>query len=177
MIYVTSLANLSNTVHAVQPSRIITLLPEDEPVPTPGMLDPEHHLKLFVHDIATVLPGMVAPGPEHITQLIAFIEAWQEAVTNGHAEPRMVVHCRMGISRSGAAAFIALCMLSEPGQEEVIAADMRRRGAHIQPNILMVEIADELLGREGRMIRAIEGLGAGSGLNMMDWLELNPPVD
>ncbi|MGF1457127.1 MAG: tyrosine phosphatase family protein [Alphaproteobacteria bacterium] len=175
MIYVTSLAMLDRTMRSIQPSRLVTLLPADEYVETPEGLPGEHHLRLGMHDITEVIPGMTAPGPSHVEELIAFIRNWDDAVRRGEAEPRIVFHCRMRISRSGAAAYIALCMLSEAGQEADIAQAMRALGAHIQPNQLIVQIADELLGREGRMAEAIDALGPGSGLNLMDWLELTPP--
>ncbi len=174
MIYVTSLAMLDRTVEAIRPARLVTLLPEDEVVTTPNGLDPAHHLRLGMHDISEIIPGMVAPSEGHVAQLIAFIEAWASDVEQGNADPKIVFHCRMGISRSGAAAFIALCMLSEPGEEMAIAQEMRQRGAHIQPNSLMIQLADEMLGRDGRMADAVDALGPGSGLNLLDWLELHP---
>ncbi len=175
MIYVTSLAMLDRTVRAVQPSRLVTLLPDDEFVETPGDLAQHHHLRLGMHDITEVIPGMVAPDAGHVKRLIAFIDEWRAAVRQGDADARIVFHCRMGISRSGAAAYIALCMLSAPGQESEIARQMRALGAHLQPNQLIVQLADELLDRNGRMADAVDALGPGSGLNLTDWVELTPP--
>jgi predicted protein tyrosine phosphatase len=38
---------------------------------------------------------------------------------------------------------------------------MRELGPHVQPNRLIVQLADKALGREGRMLRAIEAIGPG----------------
>ncbi len=175
MIYVTSLDHLETTIDTHRPARLISLLPLeeiDEVVARPDYMDEDQHLKIGVHDISEEIPDLIAPGREHAAMVVAFIEAWDKARQSGAEDGPLVVHCRMGISRSGAAAFIALCMLSEPGQEHAIAQEMRRRGAHIQPNPLLVKHADDILGREGRMIAAVETLGRGTGYNEMPWLEM-----
>ncbi len=172
MIYVTSLEKLETTLENVRPARLVTLLPEEEFFDTPHPLEPHQHLNIGIHDIIEPLPDLVAPDTRHVEALIAFIQEWIKATEAGHETGGILFHCRMGVSRSGAAAYIALCMLGEPGKERDIARTMRARGPHIQPNILMVEIADDILGRNGRMVSAIWELGLGSGMNEMDWLEM-----
>ncbi len=175
MIYVTSLANLDDAIARLKPGRLMSLMPSDDvaaQVTRPDHLDPDHHLVVGIHDITEVIPGLVAPEVAHVAAIIAFAEDWAQAHRSGESGP-MVVHCLMGISRSGAAAYIALCALSEPGQEAAIARALRDAGPHIQPNLLMVQIADELLERDGRMAAAIEDLGWGSGYNAVDWVALD----
>src|SRR3546814_19561756 len=70
----------------------------------------------------------------------------------------MLVHCWAGISRSTAAAYIALCTLNEDYPEADLALLLRRRGAHAQPYRLIVRLADDALGRKGRMRAALEAL-------------------
>ncbi len=175
MIYITSLDHLDKTIAAVRPARLITLLPEDEPVTTPEGMAPERHLTVAIHDITEEIPGLVAPNQTHVAELISFLEDWRAAVDAKLEEPKLVVHCRMGISRSGAAAFIATCILCGPGREEAIAKRMRELGPHLQPNALIVQIADEILGRDGRMADAIDAMGRGTGYNLSEWVELVPP--
>jgi predicted protein tyrosine phosphatase len=70
-----------------------------------------------------------------------------------------VVHCYAGISRSTAAAFTAACALNPQRDEMQIAQAIRTASGTAQPNAAIVSIADRLLKRKGRMIRAIEALG------------------
>ena len=68
----------------------------------------------------------------------------------------MVVHCFAGISRSTAGAFVAACALNPERDETQIAWEIRRASRTAQPNARIVSIADRLLKRDGRMVRAIE---------------------
>lgn len=73
----------------------------------------------------------------------------------------MVVHCWAGISRSTAAAFTALCSLNPSVPEELIAAHLRAASPTATPNRLIVRLADAELGRNGRMVAAVERIGRG----------------
>ena len=74
----------------------------------------------------------------------------------------MVVHCYAGISRSTASAFAAACALNPDKDEAVIARQIRAASAIASPNRLIVRLADKALGREGRMLRALDEMGPGS---------------
>ena len=73
----------------------------------------------------------------------------------------MVVHCWAGISRSTAAAYTALCAINPDVSEELIALRLREASPTAYPNRLIIRLADDALGRRGRMVRAIEGIGRG----------------
>jgi predicted protein tyrosine phosphatase len=73
----------------------------------------------------------------------------------------LVVHCWAGISRSTAAAFAALCAINPDVDEELIARRLREASPTAYPNRLMIRLADAALGRRGRMMQAIEGIGRG----------------
>ena len=87
-------------------------------------------------------------------RLIDFVGKWDRAAP-------MVVHCYAGISRSTAGAFVAACALNPQRDEQQIAWDIRRASRTAQPNARIVSIADRLLKRDGRMVRAIETIGPG----------------
>jgi predicted protein tyrosine phosphatase len=72
------------------------------------------------------------------------------------------VHCYAGISRSTAAAFVAACALSPARTELQIAQELRQRSHTASPNRRIVSIADDLLGRNGRMVDAVEAIGLGA---------------
>ena len=72
---------------------------------------------------------------------------------------RRLIHCFAGLSRSTAAAFIALCAINPDTPEDAIARALRRCSDTAVPNKLFVALADEQLGREGRMSAALASMG------------------
>jgi predicted protein tyrosine phosphatase len=154
MIHVCSLARLHATVDETGARHIVTLLRLTDRVERPRQVAPENHLVLAVDDIAMPMEGYTVPAEEHVERLIEFVGKW------GRAAP-MVVHCYAGISRSTAGAFVAACALNPARDEQQIAWDIRRASRTAQPNVAIVSIADRLLKRQGRMVRAIETIGPG----------------
>lgn len=77
------------------------------------------------------------------------------------ADKRMLIHCWAGISRSSAAAYVIACDRN-PGFEHDIADELRRRAPSVTPNRLMIQLADDLFGRHGRMVAAIARIGRGA---------------
>ena len=65
------------------------------------------------------------------------------------------------ISRSTAAAYIVAAALAPREDEEALAGRLRAASATATPNARLVALADAELGRNGRMIRAIERIGRG----------------
>jgi predicted protein tyrosine phosphatase len=154
LIYVCPLSLVPFAVTRHQPSHLVTLLDPEIAVPTPTGITPEKHLRLGVHDIAQRRVDLTHPTADHVEDLISFISQWD------HSSP-LLIHCFAGISRSTAAAFVTMCKFNEPGHEHEIAWALRVRAPHAQPNRLIVALADEILGRRGRMVRAIEAIGPG----------------
>jgi predicted protein tyrosine phosphatase len=74
----------------------------------------------------------------------------------------MVVHCFAGISRSTASAYVAACTLNPARDEMQIAQALRQASPTATPNARIVALADKLLKRQGRMIRAIQAIGPGA---------------
>ena len=74
----------------------------------------------------------------------------------------MLIHCWAGISRSTATAFAALCILRPDEDEMSLALDLRAASASATPNRLITTKMDKVLGREGRMLRAVESIGRGA---------------
>ena len=124
-----------------------------------------NHLKLTMHDIAMPVEGMAAAGSEQVEELIAFIKGWNRS------RP-MLVHCWAGVSRSTASAYIAQCMLHPEKSETDLANDLRRLSPPATPNRLIIAHADAILGRNGRMVSAIESIGRGASAfegNVFEW--------
>lgn len=151
-VHVCPLSEVPRLVADVKASRLVSLLQAEIPVPTPAGLDVKSHLRLEVHDIAEPILDHVAPDKRHVRNLIRFAEAW-----GGNGD--MVVHCWAGISRSTAAAFTSLCLVNPDVPELVIARALRAASPTAQPNRLIVQLADDLMGRKGRMLCAVEAMG------------------
>ncbi len=154
-IYVCSLARLHETVEESGAERVVTLINEGTAVLRPPEISPEHHLFLGMNDINEPIDGLTPPGAHHVSRFLDFVGGWER-------EAPMVVHCWAGISRSTAAAFIAVCALAPHRDEIEIASEMRRKSPTATPNMRLVTFADDLLGRRGRMIRAVSGIGRGA---------------
>ena len=155
MIHVCSLARLYATVEETRARHVVTLLRLVDRVQWPRHIVPENHLVLSVDDIVDHAEGYTAPAEEHVGRLIDFARAWDRTTP-------MVVHCFAGISRSTGAAFTAACALNPKRDESEIARAIRAASPTAQPNARIVGIADRLLNRNGRMVRAVEALGPGA---------------
>ena len=67
-----------------------------------------------------------------------------------------LVHCQAGISRSTAAAFILLAVLTGEWKERDCINEIYQRRNIMKPNPLIIEFADKLLNRGGKMLRLVE---------------------
>jgi predicted protein tyrosine phosphatase len=154
MIHVCSLARLQETVENTGARHVVSLIGDETRLGRPRGIAPENHLWLRLHDISAPLDGHIMPGEQHIAELLKFVRGWDR-------RSPLVVHCYMGISRSTASAFAGVCALNPNRDEESIARALRRASPTATPNIRIVSIADRLLGRNGRMVAAIETIGRG----------------
>ena len=155
MLHVCSLAALPETVRATGASHILTVMANVDQVQRPVSVLAANHLKVSMDDITEHMDGFMAPSDAHIEKVLNFVRGWDRSAP-------MVVHCYAGISRSTASAFAAVCMLN-PHRDEISIAKLIRAASPIaQPNRLIVGLADSLLGRDGRMLRALDEMGPGS---------------
>lgn len=152
MIYVCNLAEMPGHVEVLGPSHLVSLVAPEEQPPTPAGVLVERHLRLEIHDISEPLEGCVMPDADHVRRLIAFLREWQ------HDDEPLLIHCLAGISRSMAAALIAL-VIKAGGNEMAAARRVREAAPHALPNQRMIVLADEQLGCEGRLVAAREAMG------------------
>jgi predicted protein tyrosine phosphatase len=139
---------------------VISLLDPETPFPDAGPAYAQRHLRVHVHDITHESDGWITPSANHVETLLDFIRGWDRA------DP-ILIHCYAGISRSTATAFITACVHNPEASERVIAQALREASPSATPNMRIVALADEALGRKGRMLRAIEAIGRGS-----TWIEI-----
>lgn len=162
-VHVCSLSRLARTVADTGARHVVTLINVGTPVERPSGVAAADHLFLGMNDIVAPMDGYIVPAEAHVMQLLGFADAWwrgQGRGSHGRRSP-MVIHCWAGISRSTAAAFITACAIDPSRSEAELARDIRRLSPAATPNARLVEIADRLLDRQGRMVSAIAAIGRG----------------
>jgi predicted protein tyrosine phosphatase len=151
MIYVCSLHEMPEHVRTLRPGYLVSLVqPEFQP-PTPSGVRADRHLRVAVDDVSEPGYGAVVPEEDHVRELLAFLQRWP-------GDEALLLHCYAGVSRSTAAALIALS-LEDDGREMEAARILRAAAPHALPNTRIVELADRLLGRGGRLVAAREAMG------------------
>lgn len=151
-LIVSPLAEVPMVVEALRPSHIVTLLDPGEPMERPRSIAPQAWLRLDLHDIHMPTPGMTAPTQQAVHNLLAFAEGWDETAP-------MLIHCHAGISRSTASAYIVACARLPHIDETAIALQLREASPCALPNRALVAHADQVLGREGRMVAGVLAMG------------------
>ncbi|MDB5649956.1 MAG: protein tyrosine phosphatase [Hyphomicrobiales bacterium] len=153
-IHVCALSKVEETVLATGARTLVTLINADTEVDRPAEIAAERHLFVGMSDITEDMKGHVLPAQAHVLQLLRFMRNWDRA------QP-VVVHCYAGVSRSTAAAYISYCALRPAACEYETARLIREISPTATPNSRLVEIADAMLGRQGRMIDAVRAIGRG----------------
>jgi predicted protein tyrosine phosphatase len=151
-IIVSPLSQIRELILARRPSHLITLLDPEVLIDTPEGVEPDRHLRLAVYDVNEAVEHMTPPQERHVHQILEFARSWDERAP-------LLVHCWAGISRSTATAYMLACERNPHASEHDIAHRLRSAAPHALPNRRLVQLADEMLGREGRMIAAVEAIG------------------
>ena len=156
MIHVCSLARLHATVaeNRREPHRHAD---EDvHEVRRPESIAAEHHLLLDMDDIVVEIDGYHAPAEQHLTELIALRARLGPRSPAGGALlcRHQPLDCRRLRHR----------LRAQPASRR--SRDRAQRSAaprrRATPNARIVSLADRVLGRDGRMVRAIEAIGRGT---------------
>jgi len=142
---------MADVVERMRPHGLISLLPDADQPPTPLEIRKGGHLRIPIDDIDEPQRGYTAPAREHVVKLVAFLRAVPPTAP-------LVIHCLAGVSRSPAAALVAL-VLDAPGREADAAHVLREASPFASPNRLLVAIADEVLGRKGALVAALDAMG------------------
>lgn len=154
LLYVCPLRRVEEVAALTGADSLVSLLSPPHGVWRPHGIAPERHLALAISDIVAPSDGHVLPQEAHVESLLNFLYRWER-------QKPLLIHCLAGVSRSPAAAFIALCALTSAPEME-IAKNLRRLAPSATPNPRLVAIGDRVLSRRGRMIAAIESIGRGA---------------
>jgi len=155
MIWVCPLSKVEATVISTQAERLLSLLAPGTAMTRPASIAQHNHLYLSLHDIAAPQEGMTLPGAAHMRALLEFAEGWDRA------RP-LVINCYAGISRSTASAYIIAAALQPARDERELAEMLRRVSPSATPNPRLIALADEIFGRDGRMVDAVQSIGRGA---------------
>lgn len=154
-LVVSPLSKLAETAIRYQPRELITLMNKGTPMERPAMIAENRHYFLEFNDINEPQEGLIAPSETEIYKLLDIAKNWNRSYP-------LLINCYMGISRSTAAAFVIACALEQKKTEAAIARLLRKNSPTATPNKLMVELADKILDRGGRMSSAIFDIGRGA---------------
>lgn len=156
-IHVSSLIGVHDVLQATRALCLVSVVHAPTLMPTPSWIEPGDHLRLGCQDVVDG-PGQTGPQLEHVRALIAFAQRWNR-------RGPLVVHCMAGISRSTAAAYVALCGLNPGTSEATLARCLREASPSALPNRQLVALGDAILDRQGRMNTAIAALDTGAALS------------
>jgi predicted protein tyrosine phosphatase len=114
---------------------------------------PSQWLLQRFHDDIENREGRLLPTRESVAEILAFGKK-----LNTYPNPRLFIHCLSGKSRSTAAAVMIWAQAMPERSEASIIEHLLQARPEAWPNSLMLQHADDLLGRNGRLIQATREL-------------------
>jgi predicted protein tyrosine phosphatase len=106
---------------------------------------PEHLVMKF-EDVDFHEPSVALPQPEHVSAAIEF--------GRRHLDGSILVHCKAGIARSTALALAIIADRRGAGNEKEAVAELLEVRPEAAPNLLILDMADDLLDRGGALAAA-----------------------
>ena len=130
-------------------THVLSILDPGTPEPPAfSTYDPHVRATLYFHDAIEPGPNIVLPEMSDIETILAFA---RDAGDVRH----LLIHCHMGISRSTAAMLIVLAQAFPDELEAALVDRLTEIRPQAWPNSRMIELADERLGRNGRLTAAV----------------------
>lgn len=119
-----------------------------EPPPR-GLRVPRRVLRLEFLDTDQASDPL-GPREEDVASILAFAPTVEELGGT------CLIHCQAGLSRSPATAILLLASLVDADCDQTAALEVRRLVPQAFPNMLLVQLGDSLLMRNGSLFRAVE---------------------
>lgn len=136
-------------------THVLSILDPDHPDPEAfGAYDPHHRTVLRFHDVIEPISGMILPQPEHVEAILRFGDDLAQS-GSARVDGHLLVHCHMGVSRSTAAMLTLMAQVHPQESEDVLFQRLAEIRPQAWPNSLMIQFADELLSRKGRLTDAL----------------------
>jgi predicted protein tyrosine phosphatase len=135
-------------------THILSILDPEWPEPAAFQaFDPHFRATLRFHDAIEPDPDVLLPQKGDVEAILTF---GRDAADAGG----LLIHCHAGISRSTAATLMILAQAHPDEREAGLADRLLQTRPQAWPNSRMIEFADELLDRRGRLVAAIAGIYA-----------------
>jgi predicted protein tyrosine phosphatase len=99
-----------------------------------------------------------------VAELVRFLDAWRPVES-------LLVHCRAGIGRSTATAFVAACHRNPDVPALDIAREMRRVAPLARPNATVIRLADARMKRAGAMVAAFHAT-----FSRLPWVDVDEGI-
>jgi predicted protein tyrosine phosphatase len=135
---------------AVDATHVLSILdpgwPEPEALRAFGV---HRRLKLHFHDVIEPSSGWIAPERWDVELLLAFSR--DVAVSK---EAHLLIHCHAGVSRSTAAATLVMAQTCPDRPAAEVLQEIARLRPRAWPNLRILELGDEILGRRGEIVEA-----------------------
>lgn len=154
-LVVSPLSRIAQTAVAHAARDMVSLMGRNHDFHRPAVIDANRHLTIDVNDIEVERHGLIVPQEAHVERLIGHARSWDRRTP-------LLIHCWMGISRSPAAALICALALNPDQDDDLLARRLREASPFATPNARLIGIADEMLRRDGRLIRAVHAIGRGA---------------
>lgn len=137
-------------------THVLSILDPGAPVPADFAAFAAHdRLELRFNDIIDEQPDMLCPRPEDVESLLRFV---QQLLDEPRDNLHLLVHCHAGFSRSTASTILILAKARPELPASTLIEELVRIRPRLWPNLRIVELGDELLGRRGEIITATRHL-------------------
>ena len=125
----------------------------------PGWPEPEslsrfdinRRLRLRFHDVIESQPGWIAPERWDVELMLAFSR--DLGMSKG---AHLLIHCHAGVSRSTAAATLVMAQTCPDRPAAEVLQEIARLRPRAWPNLRILELGDEILGRHGEIVKAAQ---------------------
>lgn len=130
-------------------THVLSILDPDSPEPEPlSIFEVHRRLRLRFHDVIESRPGWIAPERWDVELLLTF------ARDLGASGTHLLIHCHAGVSRSTAAATLVLAQRRPEQLAEEVLTEVVRLRPRAWPNLRILELGDDILGRNGEIVAA-----------------------
>ena len=131
-------------------THVLSILDPGWPEPDSlSRFDINRRLRLRFHDVIESQPGWIAPERWDVELLLAF----SRDLTMANAV-NLLVHCHAGVSRSTAAATLVMAQTCPDRPAAEVLQEVVRLRPRAWPNLRILELGDEILGRRGEIVEA-----------------------
>jgi predicted protein tyrosine phosphatase len=139
-------------------THVLSILDPEHPEPDAFLAYDRHHRTVLrFHDAIEPAANIVLPEPRDVEGILEFGRLLADPLDR-EPERHLLVHCHAGISRSTAAMAMLMAQLNASEDEDAVFDRLLELRPKAWPNSRMIGFADELMARDGRLLRAVRRL-------------------